>query len=293
MRLITLSLLAALWAVPAPAQSAAAWVVKGRALLDSGKNDEAVKAFEKAVKLDDKSSANHMFLAEALGNVAQKANVLKQGMMARRIKNEMERARELDPRSIDPHEGLLQFYMEAPGFMGGGMAKARDEAGEIAKLNRLRGHFAYADIARHDKDSTVMEREYRAAAAEDPDSAVAYATLAFYFVNTKRPAEAFATIDKVLARKPNEPLALFYLGRVAAVTGQQLDRGEASFRKYLALPPEPADKTRIAPASVHFRLGELLVKKGNAAEAKREFETALQLNPRLEAAKNALKRLGQ
>src|SRR5262249_42625438 len=153
------------------------WVVKGRALLDSAKYDDAVKAFEKAVKLDDKSSANHMLLAQALGNVARKANVFRQGLLARRIKGEMERARELDPRSLDPHQGLMQFYMEAPGVMGGGMDKARNEAKEIAKLNPLRGHFAEADIARHDKDSAAMERAYRAAATEFPDSSVAYATL--------------------------------------------------------------------------------------------------------------------
>ena len=261
--------------------------------MDSGKSDDAIKAFEKAVKLDDKSSTNHLLLAQALGTAAQKVNVIKQGMMAPRIKREMERARDLDPRSVDAHQGLMQFYMEAPGIMGGSMAKARAEAAGIAKLNRLRGHFANADIARHEKDSTAMEREYRAAAAEDPDSVAAYATLALFLVNTKRPADAFATLDKVLAQRPNEPMALYYIGRVATVSGEQIDRGEASFRKYLALPPDPNDKNRVAPANAHFRLGELLAKKGSTADAKREFEAALQLNPRLEAAKTALKKLPQ
>jgi tetratricopeptide (TPR) repeat protein len=84
----------------------------------------------------------------------------------------------------------------------------------------------------------------------------AYATLAFYYVNAKRPAEAFATMDKVLARKP-----------------------------------DPNDKTRAAPPNAHFRFGELLARKGNNAEARREFEAALQLNPKLEAANTALTKL--
>jgi tetratricopeptide (TPR) repeat protein len=276
----------------AHAQTAAEWSARGRALLDSGKNDAAVKAFEKAVKLDSLSSANHMSLAEALGQVARKSNVFKQGLMAGRIKREMERARALDPKSIDPHEGLLQFYMEAPGFMGGSMDKARAEAVEISRLNRMRGHYALADIARHDKDSAAMEREYRGAYTDAPDSVVAYSTLAFYYYNTKRHAEAFATLDKVLARRPDEPMALFYIGRLAAVSGEQLDRGEAYLRKYLTLPPNAEDKTRAAPASAHFRLGEVLVKKNNKLEARKEFETALQLNPRLEVARTALKSLG-
>lgn len=275
----------------ASAQTAAEWVTKGRALLDSGKNDAAVKAFEKAVKLEDASSANHMWLAQALGAVARKSNVIKQGMMAGRIRKEMERARELDPRSIDPHQGLLQFYLEAPGFMGGSIDKARLEAAEIAKINKLRGHFAEVDIAREQKDSARIEREYRAAANEFPDSSAAYATLAFYFINTKRNPEAFTVIERVLARKPDDPLGLFWLGRVAGATGMQLDRGEAALRRYLSVPVDTADKSRPLPASAHFRLGEILVKRANNAEARKEFETALALNPKLEAARVALKNL--
>ena len=273
------------------AQTAAEWVVKGRALLDSSKNDAAVKAFEKAVKLEDGSSANHMWLAQALGSVARKSNVIKQGMMAGRIKKEMERARELDPRSIDPHQGLIEFYLEAPGFMGGSVDKARIEAVEIAKINKLRGHFAEVDIARHEKDSARMEREYRAAANEFPDSAVAYATFAFYLVNTKRNPEAFGVIERILARKPEPPMGLFYLGRLSIETGMSLDRGEAALRKYITIPPDTTDKSRAGPASAHFRLGEILVKRGNSAEARKEFETALGLNPKLEAARTALKNL--
>jgi len=274
----------------ATAQTAAELVTTGRALLDSAKYDAAAKVFEKAIKLED-NSANHMWLAEALGNIARKSNVFKQGMMAGRIKREMERARDLDPKNIDPHEGLINFYLEAPSIMGGSVAKAKIEATEIGKINRLRGHFAQVKIAQHEKDSVTVEREYRAAFNDEPDSAVAYATLAFYFVSTKRNAEAFATIDKVLARRPDEPMGLFYLGRVATATGQQLDRGEAALRKYLTIPPNPDDKSRALPPAAHFRLGELLGKKGNNAEARKEYETALQLNPKLEAARNALKAL--
>jgi len=279
------------WSLEASAQSATEWVGKGRALLDSGKNDAAAKAFEKAVKLEETSSANHMWLAQALGNVARKSNVIKQGMMAGRIKKEMERARELDPRGMDPHQGLMEFYLEAPGFMGGSLDKARIEAVEIAKINKLRGHFAEVDIALHEKDSARVEREYRAAANEFPDSAVAYATLALYLANTKRNAEAFNVIDRVLARKPEPPMGLFYLGRLSIVTGTSLDRGEAALRKYITIPQDTADKSRALPASAHFRLGEVLVKRGNNVEARKEFETALGMNPKLEAARNALKNL--
>jgi Tfp pilus assembly protein PilF len=265
------------------------WVARGRILLDSGKNDAAAKAFESALKLDEKNSETHMLLAQALGNVARKANVFKQGMMARRIKGEMERARELDPKSIDPHEGLIDYYLEAPGIMGGSVAKAKLEAVEIAKLNPLRGHLAHAKIARNEKDSVTMEREYRSAAAAYPDSLSAVVPYASYLYEVKKPGDAFAVFDRFAAQHPEHPMGFFYIGRMAALTGLDLDRGEAAIRRYLALQLNPADRALATPAVARLRLGEILVKKGDKPGGRREFETALQLNPNLEAAKTALK----
>jgi tetratricopeptide (TPR) repeat protein len=275
----------------ASAQTAAQWSANGRALLDSGKSDAAVKAFERAVKLEESNSMYHMLLAQALGNVARSSNVVKQGLMAPRIRREMERARELDPNAMEPHQGLMQFYLEAPGFMGGSVAKARNEALEIFKLNRMRGRLAEAQIAQHEKDSTSLERAYRSAISEAPDSVVAAATLAFYLLNTRRTDEAFATMDAYIGRRPKDAMGQFYVGRLAAASGQQLDRGEAALRHYITLPADTADKTRATPANAHFRLGELLARKGDKAGAKIEFETALELNPRLDAARSALRGL--
>ena len=278
-------------APPVICQTAASLVVTGRALLDSGKNDAAVKAFEKAVALDGQSAANRMWLVQALGAVVAKANMLRQPFLARRIKSELEKARELDPASIDPHQGLLQYYLRAPAIAGGGVSKARGEAAEIAKINPLRGQFAYAQIARHEKDSAAIERAYRTAVAENPDSTAAYVTLAGYLFNTQRADGAFATIDALLARRPNEPAGIYYIGMFASVSGRQLDRGETMLRQFLALPADTTDRGRPAAAIVHFRLGELLVKKGDTPAARAELETALRLNPRLDAARAALSSL--
>ena len=291
-RTIRNAALAALVAIavahPVCAQTAASWVATGRALLDSGRHDAAVKALEKAVALDGQSSRNRLLLAEALGAVVEKANVLRQPFLARRIKSELETARDLDPRGIDPHQGLLQYYLRAPAIAGGGVSKARGEAAEIAKINPLRGRFAYAQIARHERDSAGIERAYRTALAENPDSVPVYVSLAGYLFNTRRADDAFSTIDALLARRPNEPVGIYYIGLFASVSGRQLDRGEAMLRQFLALPADISDRGRPPAAMAHFRLGELLAKQGDTPGARRELETALRLNPRLNAARAAL-----
>lgn len=258
----------------------------GRAQLDSGKADNAVKSFEKAVKLDAKSSDAHLWLARAVGTVAQKANIVRQPFLAKRSKSEFEKAVELDPNSIGGREGMLQFYLFAPGVMGGSVSKARGEAAALAKISALRGRFAEATIALHEKDVAGAEKAYRAAATEFPDSLNATTTLTNFLINRERAEEAFGPLERYLERKPDDRVALYYFGRAAGITGKQLDRGEQALRTVLATPDAP--NTRIAPENAHFGLGEIAAKRGDKDAARAAYQEALRLNPRYERAKKAL-----
>lgn len=253
--------------------------------------DEAVKEFEKAVLLDDRNAEYHYWLARALGNVAQSASVVHQPFLARRVKSEFERVLQLDPSNIGGREGLLQFYLRAPGIMGGSAAKAREQAVDIARLSALRGHLARAIIASFEKDRPAAEREDRAAASESPDSIVAVTALANLLANSNRSDEAFVVMDKYLARRPGDVLALWWVGRVAATTGMQVERGEHALRTVLVAPGVGTDPNLPTPANIHLRLGDILAKKGAKEQARREYEKALELNPQLEAARKALKAL--
>ena len=273
------------------AQNAADYIKQGRAALDANKADDAVDWFEKAVKLDDKNAEYHLWLARGLGTVAQHANVFRQPFLAKRVKSEFERTVQLDPQSIGGHEGLLSFYVQAPGIMGGSIDKARAESELIAKISPLRGHFARATIADHEKDHAGAEREYRAAVAEFPDSLGATTTLSNALINWKRGDEAFAPLDAFLARHPGDLFATWGLGRVAAITGKQLDRGEQAIRTVLAAAEAGTTPNLPPPANAHFRLGDIAAKRGSTDAARAEYEKALALNPKLEAARTALKAL--
>jgi len=242
--------------------------------------------------MDDKNAEYHYWLGNALGTVAQKASVLRQPFLAKRVKSEFERTVQLDPSSIDGRTGLITFYLRAPGFMGGSADKARAQAEEIGRINPMRGHFARATVASHHKDTAAVEREYRAAVTDSPDSLLAYQQLAGYLANTRRPGEAFAVIDRLVARKPGDVTALFQVGRMAAITGTQLDRGEQALQAVLAAPGIGTDSALPLPAIIHFRLGDIHAKRGAKDQARKEYEKAIELNPQLEAAKRALKVVG-
>lgn len=290
-RCISLAIIGML-AIPAlvTAQAGSESFKQGMAALQANDGDAAVKAFEKAIAASDKTAEYHLGLARALGVVAQKANVLRQPLLARRCKAEFERTVQLDPSNISAREGMLQFYMIAPSVMGGSMEKAHEQAEAIFKINRLRGHIARGNLANREKDLVAVEREFRAAWTAFPDSAPAATSLAGFLANTHRADEALAVMDKFVSNQKDNLTGLFWFGRVATSAGKQLDRGEQALRRVLASSAIGVDGNP-APVAVNFRLGELLAKKGDKAGARQAYEAALRLNPNLEQVKKALKEL--
>ena len=201
------------------AQSADDLIKVGRAQLDSNRADDAVKTFERAVKANPANSDAHLWLARAVGTVAGRANVLRQPFLGKRAKSEFDKAVELDPNSIGGREGLLQFYLRAPSVIGGSVQKAREQAAAIATVNRLRGHFADANIANHEKDPAGVEKAYRTAVAEFPDSLNATTTFVNFLSNSNRAEEAFPVLDHYLAKHDDDRVALFWLGLLIGRTG--------------------------------------------------------------------------
>ncbi len=259
----------------------------GRAAMVVNDADAAAAAFERAIAAEPNRAEYHLWMARAVGTQAINAGTIRQAFLAKRAKNEFEKTVQLDPANVGGREGMMQFYVFAPAMFGGSMAKARGEADAIAAVNPMRGHFAHAMIAQREKDQGTYEREVRAAYAENPDSASALSSLTTMLLGSKRADEAASTVERFVARHPADLTALLWMGRVAVATGRQLDKGEQALRAVLASPQLGADGMPSAPTA-HFRLGELLAKRGANADAKREYETALQLNPRLNAAKKAL-----
>jgi tetratricopeptide (TPR) repeat protein len=257
----------------------------GRLEYAQGHSGQAVDWFEKAVKRNESNSLYHTWLGNALGDEAQKASKLRQPFLARRVKSEYERAVALDPKSIDAREGLVDFYSIAPGFMGGSMDKAREQANEIVKLDPIRGNFRLARVAERSKDLPAAEVAYKSVITAAPDSAIGYYGLASFYRNQSRWDEAFATYDQLMKLKPDEmPVHLTWAG-TAAQSGLQLERGEREVKLYL----EQAKDAPLANMSnAHWRLGQIYEKTSRRELAKAEYTEALKLNPQNQNAKKSL-----
>jgi tetratricopeptide (TPR) repeat protein len=268
------------------ARDANALFYMGRIALVEDRPAEAIDWLERAVKANDRSSEYHLWLANALGEEAQRASKLRQPFLARRVKSEFERAVALDPHSVAARRGLMDFYMIAPAVMGGSKERAREQAAEIKKISPLQGRFAAASIAQREKNTDAAQREYVAAVTENPDSVIAHLALSVFYQNHERWDDAFGVLDRLLAAKPNEIRAHYQIGRAAALSGKQLERGERSLKLWIASPPE--DALAATRSAAHYRLGMVYEKQGKRDLARTAYEEAIRINSRNEDARNAL-----
>jgi tetratricopeptide (TPR) repeat protein len=258
----------------------------GRVEYAQGRSGNAVDWFEKAMERDEKNATYHVWLGNALGDEAQKASKLRQPFLARRVKSEFERAVELDPTQIDAREGLVGFYSMAPGFMGGSMDKAHEQANEIVKLNPVRGHAQLASLAEREKDVVAAEREYKAAIATEPDSAQGYYGLGAFYRRQKRWDESWATYEQLMKLRPGEITVHLTWGGTAAESGRNLERGEREVKFYLANAPKDAPPGNVSNA--HWRLGQIYEQTARKNQARSEYNEALKINPRNANAKKSL-----
>ncbi|MFZ5494897.1 MAG: tetratricopeptide repeat protein [Verrucomicrobiota bacterium] len=228
-----------------------AWQALGQAHLALRNADAAVAAYETAARLQPNSSSCQLQLGHAYGFAAMKAGLFGKLGFAKKCKAAYDRALELDPANINARWSLMEYCRQAPGLVGGGMDQAYAQAEAIKKLDARRGRAAYATLY-------AAEKKY---------------------------ADAFALYDEVLREQPGDPDALFQIGRLAAQSGERLDRGLAALRELVTRPGRETD------ARAHTFIGNILEKLGDKPGAQSAYETAVAADPNFTRALEALRKL--
>lgn len=111
----------------------------GRIHYAAGEYEAAAKDFNEALRIDPGASTYYHWLAKSYGRLAEAANLLEAYRLSQKTRLGLERAVELDHRNIDALADLIEFYRQAPAFLGGG----REKAGDLAKrLDDLKNQVA-------------------------------------------------------------------------------------------------------------------------------------------------------
>jgi tetratricopeptide (TPR) repeat protein len=263
-------------------------IAEGRAAMQAGDSDKAVDLLERAVAKAPNRAEAHFHLGEAYGQAAQKASVFSQMSLAIKCRDEFLAALKYDPNHIDARLGLIEWYLQVPGFAGGSEEKAVELAAEVRKRDPFHGHLAYAAVYRRQKKPDLQRAEYEALPKEQPSSPKAHYYYGSYLISASNYPGAGAAFDAALKLDPNYMPAWFQVGHLAALTGQNLARGEEALKRYLSFKPA-SDEPPVYRA--HFWLGGIYEKQGKLAEAKAAYAASLKLNAAQKDVQAAMKRL--
>ena len=260
----------------------------GRAYLKIQDWKAAVTELEKAVEIEPSNAQYRQWLGRASGERASRAFITTAYSMAKQVVREFETASRLSPQNISIRFDLLEYYLQAPGMLGGGKEKAEAEARAIAEIDRQKGHTARANIHKKDKQWDKAKTELLAATEAFPESAEACEDLADFLFGRQDYEGALQWSRKALALNPR----LNYSHFLAAAASTRLNRDLAAAADELqALADGPLSDNDPTFEQVYFQLGENHLARGDKVKAKAAFQSALSYNPDHSRAKEALKKL--
>jgi len=269
---------------PLADSSPAAATLLGRIAWQSGNYKEAARWLDAAIARDPQRVEAYIWRARTYVQEIETVSFLRKGAVAGRARSMLDKAVSIDPASFAAREARTEYYLNAPGIAGGGIDKARAEAAEAKRISPYRGALLVGRVEEQAGNVAAAEAEYRALMASYPDSGGGREALSSFYQNRGRWDDAFRIIDDRLRANPDDYGMLYQLGRAAALSGQRLEAGDAALRRYLT-----RDQAKKAfDGGVHFRLGAVLERRGDAAGARSEYERAVALDPRNNAAKRAL-----
>lgn len=253
-----------------------------------GRWDDAVTEGERAVALDPSNSGYHMWLGRMYGEKADHSSFVTAAGLAKKIRQEFEKAVQLDANNLDARSDLAEFYLEAPSFMGGGKDKAKAQADAIARHDAAAAHWLQARIDEKEKRYDEAEREYKSAIEASGYEGRYWLNLASFFKRQHRYNDMEAAITSAVNSDRKRPVNNFDAATLLVGAGRNFIGAAQLLTKYLT----GGSTTEEAPAfKAHYVLGEILEKQGDKAGAAAEYKAALQLAKDYNEAKEALARV--
>ena len=254
--------------------NAEALIARSEAILASGpaaRIEEAVRLGEQCVAAHPQVSDCRLAHGNALGAKAMSNGIMSALGYAGPIRDEFKKAVELDPHNIEARFSLLQYYMQAPGIVGGGSGKAQALAAQTAAINPEGARLMLAQLDAADDDKLAKAEATVLAMAASSNEAIAdgqrdlMLSLAAKHLSAKRYANSERLCREAIKRHPDSDGALYSLARVQQEQGKHRE-AVATLEQVLAMNPR---------AGAWYRIGQSQQVLGDKEKAMTAYEKAL------------------
>ncbi|HTP85338.1 MAG TPA: tetratricopeptide repeat protein [Bryobacteraceae bacterium] len=225
---------------------AATLALMGRSAFMLGDFRKATDYFERAAALEPDSSEYAMWLGRTWGRRAEMASPLFAPMNASRARRYFERALDLDPGNRDAMTDLFDYYLEAPGFLGGGFDKAESIARRISKADPAEYQYELAQLAKKRSQYRQAEEHLRRAIELAPHQVGRVVDLAKFLARQGRMQESEAALAQADRISPGNPRLLYERASIYVEQHQKLQQARELLQRYLRSNLTPDDPPRDA-----------------------------------------------
>ncbi len=251
--------------------------------------DDAINEGQRAVALMPNNSEYHLWLGRTYGEKADHSSWVTAVSMAKKARAEFERAVQLDGRNVEARTDLAEFYVEAPGFLGGGKDKAQAQADQIFKLgNESAALWVRAKIAEADKNFALAEMDLRSAIQTSQNHPDSILSLASFYRRRGRMSEVEDTVNKAVAADKQRH-SYYDAAELLYRAGRNFQSATQLLREYISAGNHRPSDPPIFQA--HFLLGTILEKLGDRRSAADQYRASLSLASSFGPAQSALKRV--
>jgi len=227
-----------------PQKDAAVYELIGRNYYMLAEYKKATDALEKAIAANPGCSECALWLGRSYGRRAETSSFIVAPGQASKARQFFEKAVYLDPRNLDALADLFDYYLEAPGFLGGGIDKAQATAIQIAAISQAEGYAAQAKLAERHKQFGSAEEQLNHAIEAAPQQIGKIIELAKLLAKQGRYQESDQTVARADKIAPDSPRLLYAKADLYIQTGRHLDLARTLLERYLTCTLTPDDPPR-------------------------------------------------
>jgi tetratricopeptide (TPR) repeat protein len=208
----------------------------------------ATEALEKAIAMEPANAGFALWLGRAWGRRAETSSPFTAPMFASRARQFLERSVQLNPMNLDAQSDLFEYYLEAPGFLGGGLERAQATAAQMGQISPAEGQWAEAKLAEKRKESRSAEAHLRRAVELAPQQVGKIIELARFLTKQGRYQEADQNFERAEKVSPNNPRVVFAKASTYIEAHRNLDVAQELLKRYMNMDLQPDDPPKAEAA---------------------------------------------
>ena len=216
----------------------------GQCYFMSGDYKRATDLFEKAVAANPTNSYYQTWLGRVYGRRAESSFAVAAISWASKSRAALERAVQLDVSNWEAVDDLFEYYIQAPGFMGGGLDRAEKLTEIVARRDPAEASYDRARIAEARKQYGTAEQHLRRAAELSPRQVGRLLDLAKFLARQGRFEESERTFVQAEQLAPDAPKVLFAKASTYIKTNRNVETARELLKKYLSASLTPEDPPR-------------------------------------------------